>query len=121
MRTEREIAGTTHNQTNSVLVTAELNGRAFFCSETTKDVMEGFGQMTREQRDCLRLAFDRLTARELDILLELARGSTDREVAAKFVLFEDTVKTHLRSILKKLGARNRTQAVEYGRLKGLIE
>ncbi|MGH2427245.1 MAG: response regulator transcription factor [bacterium] len=65
--------------------------------------MERLGQMTREHRDLLRLEFEGLTPRELDILFELARGSTDREIAAKIVLSAGTVKTHLRNILKKLG------------------
>ena len=62
-----------------------------------------------------------LTARELDILIQLAKGSTDREIAAKFVLAEGTVKTHIRNILRKLDARNRTQAVAHVLRKNLID
>ena len=102
-------------------VRAVCNGRAFFHPEVTRKLMEKLGHLTREQRDRLRLEFEGLTPRELDILFELARGSTDREIAAKFVLSEGTVKTHLRHILKKLGARNRTQAVAYVLRKGLID
>lgn len=102
-------------------VRAVCNGRAFFHPEITRKLMEKLGHLTREQRDRLRLEFEGLTPRELDILFELARGSTDREIAARFVLSEGTVKTHLRHILKKLGARNRTQAVAYVLRKGLID
>ncbi|MGH9195553.1 MAG: response regulator [Acidimicrobiia bacterium] len=102
-------------------VRAVCNGRAFFHPEITRKLMERLGHLTREQRDRLRVEFEGLTPRELDILFELARGSTDREIAAKFVLSEGTVKTHLRNILKKLGARNRTQAVAYVLRKRLID
>jgi len=102
-------------------IRAVCNGRAFFHPEITRKLMERLGHLTREQRDRLRLEFEGLTPRELDILFELAHGSTDREIAAKFVLSEGTVKTHLRHILKKLGARNRTQAVAYVLRKGLID
>jgi len=102
-------------------VQAVCNGRAFFHPEITRKLLEKLGHLTREQRDRLRVEFEGLTPRELDILFELARGSTDREIAAKFVLSEGTVKTHLRNILKKLGARNRTQAVAHVLRKGLID
>lgn len=102
-------------------VRAVCNGRAFFHPEITRKLMERLGHLTREQRDRLRVEFEGLTPRELDVIFELARGSTDREIAAKFVLSEGTVKTHLRHILKKLGARNRTQAVAYVLRKRLID
>lgn len=102
-------------------VRAVCNGRAFFHPEITRKLMAKLGYLTREQRDRLRVEFDGLTPRELDILFELAGGDTDREIAAKFVLSEGTVKTHLRNILKKLGVRNRTQAVAYVLRKGLID
>lgn len=54
-----------------------------------------------------------LTNRELEIVVEMAEGATDREIAAKAHLGETTVKSHIRSILRKLRARNRTQAVAY--------
>jgi DNA-binding NarL/FixJ family response regulator len=53
----------------------------------------------------------RLTQRELNILAELANGNTDQEIAAKLVVAKGTVKTYIRNVLRKLGARNRTQAV----------
>ena len=43
-----------------------------------------------------------LTDRELDILIEVARGRTDQEIASQFVVTEGTVKTHIRHILRKL-------------------
>ncbi len=100
---------------------AVCNGRAFLHPEITRKLMGRLGELARNHHDTMRLKFDGLTARELDIIIELSKGSTDREVAAKLVVTEGTVKTHLRHILHKLGARNRTQAVAHVLRKGIIE
>ncbi len=100
---------------------AVCNGRAFFHPQVTRKLMERLVSLFREQRTRTRLESDGLTARELDILIELGKGSTDREIAAKFLVAEGTVKTHIRHILRKLGARNRTQAVAYVLRKGVIQ
>jgi NarL family two-component system response regulator LiaR len=99
---------------------AVCNGRAFFHPEITRKLMERLAHLTKE-RSRFRLESEGLTARELDVLIELAKGSTDREIAAKFVVAEGTVKTHVRHILRKLGVRNRTQAVAYVLRRGLIQ
>ena len=62
-----------------------------------------------------------LTGRELDILGEVARGRTDDEIAAQFVVTPGTIKTHIRHILRKISARNRAQAVAYVLRNGLIK
>jgi len=102
-------------------VRAVCNGRAFFHPEITRKLLARIGHLSRQERDRLQVEFEGLTPRELDIVVELARGSTDREISAKFVLSEGTVKTHIRNILRKLGVRNRTQAVAQVLRKGLIE
>lgn len=57
-----------------------------------------------------------LTPREREVLALIAEGFRDREIADRLVLTESTVKSHVQSILRKLGARNRTEAVS--RLRG---
>ncbi|HFQ94268.1 MAG TPA: response regulator transcription factor [Anaerolineae bacterium] len=61
-----------------------------------------------------------LSQRELDVLQELARGATTADIAATLVISENTVKTHIRRIFKKLGVTNRTQAVAQAASQGLL-
>lgn len=61
-----------------------------------------------------------LTARELDVLRLLAQGQQNKEIAADLVISERTVKFHVSSILSKLGAGNRTEAVKLAAQQGLI-
>jgi DNA-binding NarL/FixJ family response regulator len=61
-----------------------------------------------------------LTTREVDVLRLVARGATNREIAARLFLSEGTVKNHISRILTRLGLRDRTQAAVYARDHGLI-
>jgi DNA-binding NarL/FixJ family response regulator len=66
-----------------------------------------------------RVTFDNLTPRELDCIEQLVRGSTNREIAARLAIAEITVKLHLNSAFKKMGARNRSDAVRIAMLHGM--
>jgi DNA-binding NarL/FixJ family response regulator len=61
-----------------------------------------------------------LTAREVDVLRLVARGATNREIAAHLFLSEGTVKNHISRILTRLSLRDRTQAAIYARDRGII-
>ncbi|PYP89101.1 MAG: helix-turn-helix transcriptional regulator [Candidatus Angelobacter sp. Gp1-AA117] len=61
-----------------------------------------------------------LTPRELQILELIASGLSNREIAEKLFVSENTVKTHSSRVFEKLGARRRTQAVQMGKELGLI-
>jgi DNA-binding CsgD family transcriptional regulator len=62
----------------------------------------------------------RITPRELEILKLIAQGMSNREIAAKLYVSENTVKTHSSRVFDKLGARRRTQAVQIGKEFGLL-
>jgi ATP/maltotriose-dependent transcriptional regulator MalT len=61
-----------------------------------------------------------ITRRELEILALVAEGLSNREIAAKLFVSENTVKTHCSRAFDKLGAKRRTQAVQLGKEFGLI-
>jgi DNA-binding NarL/FixJ family response regulator len=64
---------------------------------------------------------DTLTARELDVLRGVARGGSNGEIASALSISEHTVKNHVKSILSKLGATDRTHAVMIGLKRGFID
>jgi DNA-binding NarL/FixJ family response regulator len=65
-------------------------------------------------------AGNRLTPRERDVLIELARGGSNREIARALSMSEKTVKTHVSAIFGKLGVADRTQAALYAVRAGLV-
>src|SRR5258707_4700579 len=62
-----------------------------------------------------------LTPREMDVLRSIAEGNSNKEIAGKLSLSEETVKGHVKNILAKLGASDRTHAVTIGLKRGIIE
>ncbi len=64
--------------------------------------------------------YEALTERELEVLTLLAQGMQNKEIATQLVISERTVKFHVNSIMGKLGAANRTEAVVLAAQKGLI-
>jgi len=64
---------------------------------------------------------DALTAREIDVLRLIAGGNANKEIAARLSITEETVKGHVKNILAKLGANDRTHAVTIALKRGIIE
>lgn len=82
-------------------------GESLVFPEMTRPLIERFFSRSRERETSLA----ELTDREAEVLLLLARGRSNQEISDQLYIGVETVKTHVRSLLLKLGARNRTQAV----------
>jgi DNA-binding NarL/FixJ family response regulator len=67
-----------------------------------------------------RLYGDGLTEREIEILVEVAKGATNKEIAKKLFISESTVKSRLRNIFRKISVRDRAEAAAYAIRKGYM-
>jgi DNA-binding NarL/FixJ family response regulator len=98
---------------------AVASGDAVVAPSTTRRLLDRFlGDSGGELRDASIL--DALTEREREVLVLMARGLSNTEVAAKLFLSEATVKTHVGRILAKLDVRDRVQAVVLAYETGLV-
>jgi len=66
------------------------------------------------------LGDEALTAREIEVLGQVAGGNRNRDIAERLFVSEETVKVHIKHIMEKLGANDRTQAVAIGIRRGII-
>ncbi|HWR67062.1 MAG TPA: response regulator transcription factor [Bellilinea sp.] len=101
-------------------IRAAARGEYFMQPSITAKVMSEFTRMARTPRvQVPDLAVD-LSSRELEVLRQVATGASNKEIADLLVIAEGTVKNHLTSILAKLDARDRMQAVLKAREYGII-
>jgi two-component system, NarL family, response regulator LiaR len=91
------------------------DGEALLHPAVAARLMEEFSDTERP------VAEEALTAREREVLLAIARGLPNKQIALELGIAEKTVKTHVSSILSKLGLTDRTQAALYAVRAGLIE
>jgi DNA-binding NarL/FixJ family response regulator len=94
-------------------------GDALLAPSVTRKVIEGF--IRRPASRSNEVGLRRLTERETEILQLLATGRSNSELAAHLFVGEGTIKTHVSSVLTKLGLRDRMQAVIFAYESGLIE
>ncbi|MHC0036854.1 response regulator [Pseudoneobacillus sp. C159] len=76
--------------------------------------------LANKNRDVKSLTDD-LTKRELEVLLEIAKGKSNKEIASSLFITEKTVKTHVSNVLAKLELQDRTQAALFAVKNGLLE
>lgn len=99
-------------------VDAANRGEVILCPIIAQKVMEHFGTDMKVRQP--GLPYEQLTQRELHILQLAADGLSNKEIAAKLVISEKTVKNHIANIFSKLQVNDRTQAILYGLRKGLV-
>ncbi|SDH87085.1 two component transcriptional regulator, LuxR family [Sinosporangium album] len=96
-------------------------GDAIVAPSVTRRLLDRFaGRLPSAYQQSPPARLDRLTERELEVLKLIARGMSNAEIAAKLVVSETTVKTHVGNVLTKLTLRDRVQAVVLAYEVGLI-
>lgn len=95
-------------------------GDSLLAPSVTRRMIESFLTTPRVRDPGARQALEALTRREREILLMLARGRTNAEIADELFVSETTVKTHVGRILMKLGLRDRVQVVIFAYEYGLV-
>jgi len=91
---------------------AAAHGQSMLDPTVASAVLQEFTQQRKSSNE--------LTARELEVLRQLALGRTNREIAEQLIVGEETVKTHVGNILVKLHLNHRMQAVIYAIKNGLV-
>ena len=103
---------------DAVRVIAE--GEALLAPAVTRRLISEFALMQPQMKPSPVAALAALTPRETHVLELVAEGLSNREIAARLVVTEETVKTHVSRMLTKLGLRDRTQAVVTAYESGLV-
>ena len=93
------------------------DGGSLFAPEVTRRLIARFAE---QQAPTTRISLPPLTARESEVLGLVARGLSNAEIATRLVISEHTTKTHVASVLQKLGLRSRVQAVVVAYESGLV-
>ncbi|NQX14109.1 response regulator transcription factor [Microbacteriaceae bacterium VKM Ac-2855] len=94
-------------------------GDALLAPDVTRRVIERFSSPEGAASERPHPEIDDLTEREREVLVYLARGWSNAEIAAELYLGEATVKTHVSKVLMKLGVRDRIQAVVFAYEHGI--
>jgi DNA-binding NarL/FixJ family response regulator len=102
-------------------IRAVANGDALLAPAVTRRVIEEFVRRPPSSAQTLPAELGELTARELEVLKLIARGHSNAEIATGLFVSETTVKTHVAHVLRKLGVRDRVQAVVLAYESGLVE
>lgn len=67
------------------------------------------------------MSYENLTAREIEVLQQVSGGNRNRDIADRLFISEETVKVHIKHIMEKLGASDRTQAIAIAVRRGIIQ
>ena len=99
-------------------IRAASRGEVLLAPLIAKKLLDQFGREPKPQP--AGVPYEELTQRELQVLQLAAEGLSNKEIAARLVISEKTVKNHIANIFAKLQVNDRTQAVLYALRKGLV-
>ena len=98
-------------------IRAVARGESLLSPSITAQVLDRFADLSRREREREN---DILSEREKEVLVLVARGLTNRQIAAELIISENTVRNHLSHILDKLDLSRRSQAAAYAVQRGFL-
>lgn len=127
----RFIVLTTFDGDEDIYRALQAGARAYLLKGMTVDVLVSTIRSVHAGKSCIppviaqkladRMATEQLTHREQDVLEQIVRGKSNKEIGAELDISEATVKTHINNLLGKLGVADRTQAATAAIQRGLVQ
>jgi DNA-binding NarL/FixJ family response regulator len=127
----RFIVLTTYDGDEDIYRALQAGARAYLLKGMTLDVLVSTIRLVHAGKSCIppviaqklaeRMGTEQLTHREQDVLEQIVRGKSNKEIGAELDISEATVKTHINNLLGKLGVTDRTQAATAAIQRGLVQ
>jgi two-component system NarL family response regulator len=127
----RFIVLTTYDGDEDIYRALQAGARAYLLKGMTLDVLVSTIRLVRAGKSCIppviaqklaeRMGTEQLTHREQDVLEQIVRGKSNKEIGSELDISEATVKTHINNLLGKLGVADRTQAATAAIQRGLVQ
>jgi DNA-binding NarL/FixJ family response regulator len=127
----RFIVLTTYDGDEDIYRALQAGARAYLLKGMTVDVLISTIRSVHAGKSCIppviaqklaeRMGTEQLTHREQDVLEQIVRGKSNKEIGVELDISEATVKTHINSLLGKLGVTDRTQAATAAIQRGLVQ
>lgn len=127
----RFIVLTTYDGDEDIYRALQAGARAYLLKGMTADTLVSTIRSVHAGKSCIppviaqrlaeRISTEQLTPREQDVLEQIVRGKSNKEIGTELDISEATVKTHINNLLGKLGVEDRTQAVTAAIQRGLVQ
>ena len=127
----RFIVLTTYDGDEDIYRALQAGARAYLLKGMTADTLVSTIRQVHAGKSCIppviaqklaeRMGAEELTHREQDVLEQIVRGKSNKEIGVELDISEATVKTHVNSLLGKLGVSDRTQAATAAIQRGLVQ
>jgi len=122
---------TTYDGDEDIYRALQAGARAYLLKGMTVEVLVSTIRSVHAGKSCIppviaqklaeRMATEQLTHREQDVLEQIVRGKSNKEIGTELDISEATVKTHINNLLSKLGVTDRTQAATAAIQRGLVQ